>query len=283
MLVIAIIVMGVMGAVFGLLLGFAGKKFYVEVDPRVAQIRGVLPGGNCGACGFPGCDGLAEAIAKGEAPADGCKPGGAAIAAKIAEILGVSVGESNGRSIARVTCGGDRVNCQNRSAYAGVPSCRAALLAGGGFKACEYGCLGLGDCVRACPFGAMRMSAAGLPEVDDEKCVACGKCVTGCPRGIMELVPESKTVFVRCRSKARGPVVRKACKVGCIACMACVKVCPTGAISVQDNLARIDYSKCDACGLCVAKCPAHAINDLRHGAGAAGDAGADRVAGQAAG
>ena len=208
---------------------------------------------------------MAEAVAKGHAPADGCKPGGAGVASRIADIMGVAIGASDGRKVARVVCRGDSSNCQARAAYAGVPSCRAALFAGGGFKACEYGCLGLGDCVRACPFGAMHMSAAGLPEVDEEKCTACGKCVTECPRGIMELIPEPNRVFVSCRSKARGPVVRKACKVGCIGCMACVKACPTGAMSVQDNLARIDYSKCDSCGLCAAKCPTHAIVDLRRG------------------
>ena len=261
MLTFAIVVMAIMGAAFGLLLGVAGKKFHVEVDPRVTRVRECLPGANCGGCGYPGCDGYAEAVVSGKAAADACKPGGAAAATRIGEILGVAVDADGDRGIARLICGGG-ATCGNRARYSGIPTCRAATLAGGGFKSCEFGCLGLGDCVEACRFDAMTMSADGMPVIDEEKCVACGSCVKACPRGIIEIIPRSKTVFVACRSTDSGAVTRKVCKAGCIACRLCVKACQEGAIQVENNLARIDYTKCTSCGACAAKCPTGAIKDL---------------------
>jgi len=262
-LVYAFGVMAAMGALFGILLGAAGKKFAVEVDPRVTRIRDVLPGANCGACGYPGCDGLAEAIVGGKAPVDACKAGGPSVTKAISTVMGIEVSVADGRKVARVMCGGSSEYCGSRSEYKGVPSCRAALLAGGGFKSCTYGCLGLGDCARACTFGAITMGRNGLPVIDEEKCVACGNCVKACPRGIIEIVPEASLVYVRCRNKDRGVVVRKICKVGCIGCQACVKVCEAGAMMFGENLARVDYSKCNVCGACAAKCPTKAIADLR--------------------
>ncbi len=262
MLTFAVVVMGVMGAAFGILLGVAGKKFFVEVDPRVAQVRGCLPGANCGGCGFPGCDGYADAVVCGKAPPDACKPGGPSAAAKIGQILGMAVDTDGEKQVARIICGGGGT-CSNRATYVGIPTCQAATLAGGGFKSCEFGCLGLGDCVKACQFGAIEMSPGGMPVIDEVKCVACGNCVKACPRHILELIPQSKTVFVACRSTALGAVTRKVCKVGCIACRLCVKTCPMEAITVEDNLARIDYSKCTVCGACAAKCPTKAIADLK--------------------
>lgn len=258
----AIVVMAVIGAAFGLLLGFAGKKFHVEVDPRVTQVRNCLPGANCGGCGYPGCDGYAEAVVSGKAPADACKPGGPSAAARIGEILGMAVDTKGDRLVARLMCHGGGT-CGNRATYRGIKTCKAAMLAGGGFRSCEYGCLGLGDCVKACQFGAIQMSPEGMPVVDEEKCVACGNCVKACPRGIIEVIPQSKPVYVACHSTATGAVTRKACKIGCIACRLCVKACPAGAVCVDNNLSRRDYSKCIACGACVEKCPTKAVVDLR--------------------
>ncbi|MCR4401837.1 MAG: RnfABCDGE type electron transport complex subunit B [Firmicutes bacterium] len=255
----AVLGLGLMGAVFGLALALAAKKFAVEQDARQDRIMEVLPGANCGGCGFPGCSGLAAAIVAGKAPTDGCPVGGAAVAAKVAAIMGVDAGEAKARKVARVLCQGGAANCGSRFTYDGLRDCKAAQLVGGGAKACVYGCLGLGSCVAACAFDALHMGPEGIPVVDEDACTSCGRCVAACPRGIIEMVPESQSVTVLCRSHARGAEVRKTCKVGCIGCGLCVKVCPTGAISMEDNLAVIDAGKCDACGKCVEKCPTKCI------------------------
>lgn len=266
----AVLSLGLMGAVFGLALALAAKKFAIEQDPRQDRIAEVLPGANCGGCGFPGCSGLAAAIVAGKAPVDGCPVGGAAVAAKVAAIMGVEAGAAKERKVARVLCQGSPDNCGSRFVYDGLSDCKAAQLVGGGAKACVYGCLGLGSCVAACAFDALHMGPDGLPVVDEEECTSCGRCVAACPRGIIQLVPASQSVTVLCRSYARGAEVRKTCKVGCIGCGLCVKACPTGAITMENNLAVIDPAKCDACGRCVEKCPTKCI--VMRGAKASADA-----------
>lgn len=255
----SLVIMATLGAVFGGLLAYAARRFAVPVDERAEAIAATLPGANCGACGYPGCSGLASAIAAGKAPADACPVGGAPVAAQVAAILGVKVDTSRERQVARVFCGGGP-RCQDRYLYAGIPDCRAAAaMPGGGAKACAWACLGLGSCVRACPFDAIWLGPDGLPVVDEEKCTGCGKCVAVCPHDCLRLTPASARVRVLCRNRDRGPVVRKICQVGCIACRACERVCPTGAIQVKDNCAEIDYARCDNCGACVQKCPTHTI------------------------
>ncbi|HHY95863.1 MAG TPA: RnfABCDGE type electron transport complex subunit B [Firmicutes bacterium] len=255
----AVVIMAVAGALFGALLAYAARRFAVPIDERAEAISGVLPGANCGGCGFAGCSGLAAAIAAGKAPVDACPVGGSRVAALVGKIMGMQVEAARERRVARVLCGGGP-RCRDNYVYAGIPDCRAAAaMPGAGPKACGWACLGLGTCVRACPFGALTMGPEGLPVVDPEKCTACGKCVTACPHGCISLVPESAQVHVLCRNRERGPVVRKTCQVGCIACRACERVCPTGAIKVKDNCAEIDYSLCTNCGACVEKCPVHTI------------------------
>lgn len=263
----AILALGILGGLFGAALALAARKFATESDPRVDRILESLPGANCGACGFAGCQNLASAIAGGKAPVNACPVGGQAVADKVAGIMGVEPVASLERKIARVMCGGTQDKAQTRFEYEGVQDCRAALLVSGGPKACMWGCLGFGTCVRACPFGALTMGPGGLPIVDEGKCTGCGKCVEACPRGIMELIPESRKVRIACRSCEKGAAVRKVCKVGCIACGICVKSCPQGAITLVDNLARIDYEKCDNCGVCVDKCPTKCIIMLPEGTG----------------
>ncbi len=255
----AVLSLGLMGAVFGLALALAAKKFAVEQDPRQDMIAEALPGANCGGCGYPGCSGLAGAIVAGKAPTDACPVGGTAAVAKIAAIMGIEAAASKERKIARVLCLGGHDVCGERFSYDGLGDCKAANLVAGGAKACTYGCLGYGSCAAACIFDAMRMGPDGLPVVDEAACTACGLCVSACPRGLVALVPESQKVTVLCKSRARGAEVRKACKAGCIGCGLCVKACPTGAISMADNLAAIDATKCDACGKCVEKCPTKCI------------------------
>jgi len=256
----ATLALGIAGLVFGGLLALAAQKFKVEVDPKVAEILSILPGANCGGCGFPGCSGLAGAIAEGKAPVSACVVGGNAVAEKIAGIMGKAA-EAVEPMVAVVYCQGGENIAERTAEYAGIEDCRA-LNQIGGTKTCPFGCLGLGTCVRACPFDAMYMDENGLPVVVKEKCTGCGACVKACPRNIIRLAPKSKEVHILCRSYDKGPVVRKYCKVGCIACQICVRSCPVKAISMdRGTLAKIDYSICDNCGICAAKCPVKTIID----------------------
>ena len=255
---ISVISMGGIGAFFGIVLAYASKKFAIKVDPRIEQINEALPGANCGACGYPGCSGFAEAIVEGEAPVDGCPVGGREVAEKIAEIMGVEASGTHERSVARLYCQGNCEVAVDRALYDGVQDCRAAQAVNGGPKACKYGCLGFGTCAEVCPFDAITMDENHLPHVDIEKCTGCGKCVQACPRNLFELVGVSKEVHVGCKSQERGKDVMKVCKAGCIGCRKCVKACPFDAMKFKNNLAKIDYEKCTSCMVCVEVCPTNA-------------------------
>lgn len=256
----AIISLGALGLAFGAALAVAAKKLAVETDPREGEVLEVLPGANCGGCGYPGCAAYAAAVASGAASIDKCPAGGRAVTAQIGEIMGVAVDSAeSARRIAHIRCRGDSEACLDRFDYDGISDCRAANLVGGGPKSCSFGCLGLGTCAAVCPFDAIRMSDSGLPIVDSEKCTACGKCVDACPRGLIELLDEDTAVYVACSSTAKGADVRKACKVGCIGCGICAKNCPSSAITVTSFLARIDQEKCTRCGICAEKCPMKCI------------------------
>lgn len=252
------LVMGGLGVVFGCLLAFASKKFAVAVDPRQTAIRAALPGANCGGCGFPGCDGYAEACAAGKCETTRCAAGGAPVAAKIAEILGVSA-ESAEPMTAFVRCRGTASASPKDVVYLGVQDCQAAAtVPGRGPAACSFGCLGFGTCVKVCRFGAMSMKD-GVARTDPEKCVGCGVCADVCPRGIIAMIPRSKPVRVACSNPMAGIFVRKVCSAGCIGCQMCVKACPAKAISMKGSLAVIDPALCKSCGICASKCPVHAI------------------------
>ena len=253
----AVAVLGGLGVAFGLLLGFVGKKFAVEVDERVVEVRAALGGANCGACGYAGCDAFAEAVVKGEAKANGCTPGGAATAAVIAKVMGVTV-EQTEPMVARVCCQGTPEHVSPRYEYKGLPACRAAAAMSGGPKLCEFGCLGLGDCLDNCKFGAIRLEN-GVAVIDDDVCTGCGACVSACPRGVISLMPKSKTVVVACRNKAIGKVARLQCATACVGCKRCEKNCPSESIHVVDGVAVIDGDTCTRCGACVAGCPMHCI------------------------
>lgn len=259
---ISIIAMGGLGIFFAAVLAYASAKFQVKEDPKVGQILEVLPGLNCAACGFAGCHDFAEkAAAQGSLENLSCPPGGAEVREKIAEILGVAAGPQV-RKRAVVRCGGGKGLAVDRAEYRGIKTCAAAELVAGGNKGCTYGCLGYGDCVRACPFDAIYMGEDDLPHVIEEKCTACGLCVEACPRDIIELVPCSNRVVVNCNSRDKGAVVRKVCKVGCIACMICVKVAPEG-YKVTDNLAKVIYDKGDTVAEpAISKCPSKCIVKL---------------------
>lgn len=263
MIMQSVLVVAGLSLAFGLGLAYFARKFYTHSDPRVNRVRKVLPGVNCGACGLAGCDAFAEAVAEGKAPVDGCVPGQKEVADKIAKILGKETTLEKKKMVAQLHCNGTIENCGSKFYYKGAETCKAASLLLGGFRNCSYACLQFGDCVEACPFGAIKMKENGLPEVDKEKCVGCGTCVAACPKGLYELVPEAKKVHVLCSSKDLNKVVVKACRVGCIACRACEKACPADAIHVEDHLAVIDYSKCINCAKCVSACPRKIIKDDR--------------------
>lgn len=255
----ALVSMGAMGALFATGLAIASKKFAVEVDPRITQIEGCLPGANCGGCGHPGCSSFANAVVAGNAACNGCPVGGAKVAEKIAEIMGMTA-PTGERYIAQVLCKGGTSLTTQRSEYRGIQSCRAATAVGGGSKGCAYGCLGFGDCAAACPFGAIKMSDDDLPIVDPELCTGCGKCVQACPKMIITLAGESRKNHIRCSAYLSGKEVRQVCKVGCIGCGICAKNCPVDAIEMKDNLAIMLYEKCINCGICSEKCPMGTID-----------------------
>lgn len=257
--VYAIVSMGALGAIFAAGLTVASRVFAVEIDPRVEKVNEILPGANCGACGEAGCSSFAEAVVAGRVEMDACPPGGHELACQIAELLGKDgVGEKE-RVVAHVLCNGTLENAKDRSEYRGTQSCLASQELGGGHKACPYGCLGLGDCVRVCPFGAAEMGEDGIPRFDPEFCTGCGKCVEACPRNIVDMTGVSKRTHIRCSAQLPPKEVRNVCKVGCIGCRRCVKSCPEEAIFMDGKLARMDHEKCTHQGECVAVCPMKTI------------------------
>ena len=254
----AAVLIGGVGIFVGLFLGTAAIVFRVKVDEKEEAVLAALPGNNCGGCGFPGCAGLAAAIAKGEAEVNACPVGGAVVGDKIAAIMGVESKE-NVRMTAFVHCVGDCDKTHADYEYTGIEDCRMlAFVPNGGPKSCNYGCLGFGTCVKVCPFDAIRVKN-GIAVVDKEKCKACGKCIAVCPKNLISLEPYDAKHIVACSSKDKGPVTMKACSTGCIGCGICVKNCPAGAVSVKDFHAVIEQQKCTGCGICAEKCPKHVI------------------------
>ena len=256
-IVIPVVSLGGLGLVFGSLLAYASHKFAVEVDERVEKINEALPAANCGACGYAGCAAFAAGVVAGDAPANGCPVGGSAIANEIADIMGVATQDVS-KSIARVLCNGTCDKAQDKYEYYGVSDCVAAAKLGGGPKACQYGCLGLGTCVRACQFDAIVIKE-GIAVIDEKKCTACGKCVKVCPKRVISLMPEKSQTWVMCKSNDVAKEVRNVCATGCIACKLCEKACKFDAVHVENNVATIDYEKCVNCNQCVIKCPKHII------------------------
>ena len=260
-------IIGILGLVFGVLLAIASKVFAVEVDPRVEEINEILPGANCGGCGSPGCSGYADAIVnKGEA-INKCAPGGAAVVAQIAQIMGEEAVEVQ-RKVAHIHCSSGGIKNTNwRYQYQGVFSCKSAVNIAGGPNACEWGCVGFNDCVRACQFDAIHVDEAGMRHIDNEKCTGCGACASACPRKLIAIHPVDQKVHINCSSQARGPEAKAACgsQHSCIGCGICAKKCPEEAITVANFLAHIDAEKCTNCGACAEACPTKAILDVLAG------------------
>lgn len=260
LVLLSVLSMGGLGLLLGGGLALASNKLAVETDPRVDAILEALPGANCGACGFPGCSGLANSIVDNKAPVNACPVGGAEVAAKIAEIMGVEdAGASEHKIVATLMCQGGNAEAKQKAEYQGVKTCRAANLANAGPKACPHGCIGFGDCVAVCAFDAIKIGDNGLPIIDEEKCTGCGLCAKECPKLIIEMTSTKNEVHVRCKATLKARDVRAVCSIGCIACKMCEKACRFDAIHVINNVAVIDYDKCTNCMACVEKCPTKTI------------------------
>jgi len=256
----AALVLGGMGALFGILLTVASRVFAVPANPKRDAVREALPGANCGGCGYPGCDGCADAIASGKAPVNACPVGGSESAKKIAEVMGLESQDEDVKMVAKVICQGDLEHCRQKFNYSGIQDCVAASLVNDGNRSCKYACLGLGTCVRACPFDALHIDPVkGIAVVDAEKCQSCGKCVEVCPKHVIQLQPEMLPVRLMCRAAEKGILVSDNCRVGCNGCERCYNACKFGALEMKNHLPVIDPDKCVGCMMCAEACPTGAI------------------------
>ena len=256
---IAAAIMGGSAVVLGLLILLVSKVFAIKRDTRIDEVEKLLPGANCGGCGYPGCSGLADAIVKGEADIDACKVCKAAAKAEIAAVMGQSF-TGDTETVAVVACNGGN-NCNDRYKYQGYGDCKSQNIMAGGRKECAVGCMGSGSCVDACSYFAVEVKE-GVAKVDPEACVSCGACIMACPKNIIMRIPKSAKIYVACSSQCKGKDVTLMCKSGCISCGICVKNCPQNAIEMKNNVPVIDYRKCDGCMICYEKCPRKVIKRL---------------------
>lgn len=262
LILIAIAVVVLIGLVSACILSYASKIFAVPVDETFVKLRAVMPGANCGGCGYAGCDDYANALTEDHSlSCSKCPVGGADVAEKLGEILGVSAGSAE-KQVAVVMCNGTSRAAKKLMEYEGVKTCTAAKQFFGGINQCKHGCMGLGDCVTACPYNSIYV-CDGVAVVNRETCVGCGLCAKVCPNQTIRISPAKNLVVVQCKSTDKGAATMKACVNGCIGCKKCQKACKFDAITVEDNLAFIDPEKCKNCGMCVKECPTGAINNMR--------------------
>ncbi|KAA6313511.1 Electron transport complex subunit RnfB [termite gut metagenome] len=266
LILIAVISLGAIALISAVVLYVVSKKFAVYEDPQIALVAAVLPQANCGGCGYPGCNGFADACVKANS-LDGklCPVGGQEVMEKIASILGRNTGAAE-QMVATVRCNGTYANRPRINVYDGAKSCAITASLYGGETGCCYGCLGCGDCVSVCQFNAIRMNPeTGLPDVYENKCTACGACVKACPKSVIELRPvgkKSRRIYVSCINCDKGATTRKVCSVGCIGCGKCVKNCQYEAITLKNNIVYIDYNKCKLCRKCAEVCSQNSIVEL---------------------
>lgn len=260
-ILLALAVVAGIGLIAGILLALSSHFFAVKEDETTLKVRECLPGVNCGACGYTGCDDYAKAITNDGAKTNLCIPGGDSCAANIANILGIEA-EDTKEAVAFVHCNGNLQATRKKALYEGINTCRAASMIYAGPEECRFGCLGMGDCLDACPTNAICIQD-GVARVDSRLCIGCGMCARTCPKGIITIVPLVARTVVMCSSRDKGAVAKKACDNACIGCKKCEKSCPSEAIKVIDNLAVIDYDKCNYCSLCAEVCPTHCIKNVR--------------------
>lgn len=261
-IIIPLLILGILGIIFGLLLGYASKKFAVPQDPLFPKLREALPGANCGGCGYAGCDAYAKAVAAGEAAVGKCPVGGSQAAEAMSAIMGVQAEETE-KMTAFVRCSGTKEAAGDRYQYHGIASCQeAAIVPGGGQKLCAFGCLGFGSCVAACQFDAIHI-VDGVAKVDEAKCKACGSCAAACPKKLITLIPASLAVRPACSNTERGKDVKAVCQAGCIGCGLCAKSCEAGAIRMVNQLPEINPDLCTGCHRCAEKCPVHVIHMIQ--------------------
>jgi RnfABCDGE-type electron transport complex B subunit len=241
---------------------FASKKFHVEEDPRIEEVTEVLPGANCGGCGFAGCAAYAEHVVLNMNLDQPCPVADEATMHKVAEILGLEAPTSD-KMVASLKCRGTDENTRKIMDYRGINDCWAAVLVADSTKSCAFACIGLGPCLGACNFDAMSIKD-GIVEIDEEKCTGCGMCIDACPKHVLHMRPKGKNITVTCSNLDRGAAAKNACNVVCTGCQKCVKVCEADAISVNNFLASIDYDKCTLCGKCVDVCSTNAIEIKGH-------------------
>lgn len=246
--------LGTVGGAAAAMLASASRIFRVDEDPRISKLIEILPGANCGGCGYPGCAGYAAGLVAGKADPLACAPGGAETVRLIGELLGMEVAVRE-RMVARLMCRGGEEVCRRRFDYQGLSSCKAvSLMNPAGSKNCPRGCDGLGDCVRVCAFGAMEMGPDNLPVIDEEKCTGCGLCVAACPKNVLAMEPHDRFVFLGCHTNLAPKLMRSTCRVGCIACKQCIRACPYDALEWDGRLPKYIDEKCVNCGLCVDAC-----------------------------
>lgn len=259
-ILIPILIVAGIGILAGLILAVASIVMAVPKDEKAEALREILPGANCGACGFSGCDGYAKAMSAGDAKPGLCPVGGAAVTKSLSEYLGCEADQAETK-VAVVHCLGSYDFTSDKVNYEGIQTCAGAAIVAGGVASCQYGCMGLGDCMRACEFGAISVSN-GLASIDPKLCKGCSKCITACPKHLIHFTPFWQQAVVLCSNCDRGADTNKVCKVGCIACKKCERTCPHDAIHVVDNRAVVDTAKCVGCGDCARECPRHCIQML---------------------
>ncbi|MCL1947192.1 MAG: RnfABCDGE type electron transport complex subunit B [Chitinivibrionia bacterium] len=265
-MVTSILIFAILGFGLAIIMVFADRKFYIPENARVKEVMSLLPGANCGACGFAGCAAFAEAIVSAKAKANGCIPGGADVADGIANIVGSGAVDDEITITAKIHCKGGVAEAKERAIYDGICDCFAAVLVNNGSKECEAGCLGFGNCVTACPFGAISINKNGVAVVNDDKCVGCGVCVSSCPRKLIEISPESQKIFVACSNHDRGAKVRGYCTVGCTGCTLCTKtVIVENSIEMDNFLPKLNYETDENFIVAMTKCPSKCFTDLARG------------------
>lgn len=254
----AVAIMSGLGLVFGVILSYAAKIFYVKTDPRIDEVRDLLPGANCGACGQAGCDAYAAAVVAGQVELTLCIPGGSETAENIGQVMGVAVGLTASQKVAVVRCNGANDKASEKYKYVGIDSCAAAAQVFNGPKSCDYGCLGKADCQRACPFDAIDM-IDGIAVVSAKRCKGCENCVAACPKNLIVMQNPEKRYTVMCRNPLPGAASRQVCTISCIGCTKCVKACPASAIKMESSVAIINPDLCINCDACREACPTSAI------------------------